>query len=260
MIAIGFRDKFQCLNRNVFIFLMSKFRESKVTFLESSASSGRDTGSHHGKLNHSVITENHSQSAYRKQSDCPVPSPIHTSTVQHLHLRLRSQREGGVGRAERLWEPEDQEISCEIVFWKCQKSYTHEGSAAWLPQPDLNEYNTNRQANIKDGNLMEATHIQRHRWSATKKVWEWEKHFSSGMSPVVGYPIPGDQLWSHARRNNTRQTEQVVFMFFRHMCGVVYAYICVYTTVIVKEKEAMIMKGSKDNTWEGLGTKGEVRI
>lgn len=97
MIAIGFRDKSQCLNRNVFIFLMSKFHESKVTFLESSASSGRDTGSHHGKLNHSVITENHSQSAYRKQSDCPVPSPIHTSTVQHLHLRLRSQREGGGG-------------------------------------------------------------------------------------------------------------------------------------------------------------------
>lgn len=44
------------------------------------------------------------------------------------------------------------------------------------------------------------------------------------------------------------------------MCGVVYAYICVYATIIVKEKEAMIMKGSKDNTWEGLGTKGEVRI
>lgn len=94
MTAIGFRDKSQCLNRNVFIFLMSKFHESKVTFLESSAPSGRDTGSHHGMLHHSVITENHSQSAYRKQSDCPVPSPIHTSTVQHLHLRLRSQREG----------------------------------------------------------------------------------------------------------------------------------------------------------------------
>lgn len=95
MIAIGFRDKSQCLHRNEFIFLMSKFHESKVTFLESSAPSGRDTGSHHGMLHHSVITENHSQSAYRKQSDRPVPSPIHTSTVQHLHSRLRSQREGG---------------------------------------------------------------------------------------------------------------------------------------------------------------------
>lgn len=45
-----------------------------------------------------------------------------------------------------------------------------------------------------------------------------------------------------------------------YLCGVVYAYICVYTTIIVKEKEAMIMKGSKENTWEGLGAKGEVRI
>lgn len=42
------------------------------------------------------------------------------------------------------------------------------------------------------------------------------------------------------------------------MCGVVYAYICVYTTIIDEEKEAMIFKGSKENTWEGLGMKVEV--
>lgn len=97
---------------------------------------------------------------------CPAP-------FIHLQYNTCTQDSGHNvkgGRAERLWEPENPEISCETVFWKCQKSYTHEGSAAWLPKPDLNEYNTNRQANIGDGNLTEATHIQRHRWSATKSL------------------------------------------------------------------------------------------
>ena len=43
------------------------------------------------------------------------------------------------------------------------------------------------------------------------------------------------------------------------MCGVVYACICVYTTIIVEEKEAMLLKGSKENKWDRLGMKGKVR-
>lgn len=43
------------------------------------------------------------------------------------------------------------------------------------------------------------------------------------------------------------------------MCGVGYVYICVYTTIIVEEKEAMVLKGSKENKWDGLGKKGKVR-
>lgn len=143
--------------------------KARSHFWKSSAPSGRDTGSHHGMLHHSVITENHSQHTENKATvRCPAP-------FIHLQYNTCTQGSGhnvkwGRGRAERLWEPEDPAISCEIVFWKCQKSYTHEGSAAWLPQPDLNEYSTNRQANIGDGNLTEATHIQRHRWSATKSL------------------------------------------------------------------------------------------
>lgn len=206
---------------------MSKFHESKVTFLASSTPRGRGcrvTPCDSASLGHYRKPQSISIQKTKWSSGAQPHSYIY-STMPALKAQITTWKGGG-GRAERLWEPEDQEIPCEIVFWKCQKSYTHEGSAAWLPKPDLNKYNTNRQANIEDGNLMEATHIQRHRWSSTKKAWEWEKYFSSGMSPVVGYPIPSDQLWNNTHTNNTRQTEQVVFMFLDICAG-----LCMHTSV-----------------------------
>lgn len=59
------------------------------------------------------------------------------------------------------------------------------------------------------------------------------------MSPLIAYPIPSDDPPNHVHANNTKWTQEIVFIY-----SCVCAYVCVFVTVTIKEEEARKLRGS----------------
>lgn len=55
---------------------------------------------------------------------------------------------------------------------------------------------------------------------------DWEKKFSSEMSPLIGYPILSGQLWDHIHTSNINGLGKLFLCIqaHTHMCAYVYMY------------------------------------
>lgn len=84
---------------------------------------------------------------------------------------------------ERLQEPEDHEVSCEIISPRNDRD---EFSTAWLPTWNMNKGHANREG----GNLMGSQPQQRRQ--AVKESWDEERIVSP-----TGYSISNGQPWNY---------------------------------------------------------------
>lgn len=133
---------------------------------------------------------------------------------QRMHLQNSSYTSGPEIRlekdAERLLEPEEEGVFCEIGSPRDVRSYTYEVSSTWMPKHELNKCDTGTQAHSGEWKLMGpeplVTELQ-----ATKGCCVWEKQSSPGQRTPSGhlskhvykecYPHWGWGKWSYAFRN-----------------------------------------------------------
>lgn len=116
-----------------------------------------------------------------------------------LHFRFKYVKKPSSG-AET--ESEDQEVCCDMVSQRCQRSHTHEVSSTGLPTQDLHKHNSDRQANMEE------------------EVWGWRgphpdresRRNTLPQNTPVGNLIPSGHPWTHIHTNSIIWIEQVIFL------------------------------------------------
>lgn len=113
----------------------------------------------------------------------------HTIPAPKAQRPLR-KKEG----AERLSEPEDQGVYCQIVSPRNVSNNNHEVLPTWLSIHDfLNKDATSGHANT----YRESSSASHKELQATKECWKQKKSSSPRKRTTTGYPIPSGQPWKH---------------------------------------------------------------
>ena len=96
-------------------------------------------------------------------------------------------------REERFYEPEDQEVWCQIVSSRNDKetSLTHHARTIRLPTQESTKI-TPKDIVILEGKSYGISPLEKELWAA-KEFWRQEKQSFPGMSPIIGYQIPNGQ-------------------------------------------------------------------